>query len=321
MNITWWKKLLQEIKHLHNSQLEGKKFLNQLASSLQLGNWNPASYKTLLYFKRDDVLVHLQGVGTHPAVLSSFIPARARQHRKSPKPVCGYLCPELPWGTAQLPASTAASRTAATTAPLLLLPKWTGCSSESPWTIANDGFAQGATSLLPIQAPFSASLWYKVVPFLSHFAAAQQVAGSESRWLRGSCCPWAADTGSRTGPGKEESMPEIREEMKEWLPPTSTPSLSALHPPGSSQNNPTLRHVPLSCHASYLHFKMGFCLCDSEPRAAPLSDELPHLNTHLPSSKNIPPTRDYRAKVVWRGTCLSPLLDLLSLIAVLTLPF
>lgn len=50
------------------------------------------------------------------------------------------------------------------------------------------------------------------------------------------------------------------EEMKEWLPPTSTPSLNTWRPAGSSQNNPTLRHLPLSCHASYLHFKMGFCL-------------------------------------------------------------
>lgn len=176
------------MKHLHNSPLESKKFLNHLASSLQLENWNPASYKTLLDFSekwRDGVLVHLLGVGTYYPVLSSFLAPRAWQHRKSPTPVFGSLCPELPQGTeAQLPA-----RTAATTAPLLLLPKWTAWSSESPWTTTDDDFAHRATSLLPSQAPFSVSLWYKVVvPFLSCFAAANSCIVGSERWLGGSCC-------------------------------------------------------------------------------------------------------------------------------------
>lgn len=118
------KKLLEEVKHLHNSQLEGKMFLKQLASSLQLGNQNPASYKTLLYFSekcRDGVLVHLQAVGTYCLSSAASSHLELGSTGRVPdltEPQFGYLNPELPQGTEQM-----AARTAATTAPLLLVSK------------------------------------------------------------------------------------------------------------------------------------------------------------------------------------------------------
>lgn len=187
--------------------------------------------------------------------------------------------------------------------------------------LGNHRWWLSSQSHLPVPHPGSLQCFPLVQggAFSLLFCSSQQVVGSE-RWLRGGCCLLGWRWVLEQDQGKKKVC-QKGEEMKEWLPPTSTPSLNTLRSPGSSQNNPTLRHLPLSCHTSYLHFKMGFSLCDSEPQAVPLLDELPHLNTHLPSSKNIPPTRDYRAKVAWRGTCLSPLLDLLSLIADLTLPF
>lgn len=54
-----------------------------------------------------------------------------------------------------------------------------------------------------------------------------------------------------------------REEMKGWLPPTSTSSGNILHPLSSSQHNPRLCFLPLFCHTPHPHFKMWFGLNDS----------------------------------------------------------
>lgn len=60
--------------------------------------------------------------------------------------------------------------------------------------------------MLPFQALLSVSLSYKLMHFLSHFTAAQQIEGSENRWLGGGGCSWGGDTGSRTGAGKKGNM-------------------------------------------------------------------------------------------------------------------
>lgn len=115
--------------------------------------------------------------------------------------------------------------------------------------------------------------------------------------LDGAAASQGGEVGSRTGAGREGSVPEKRGDERV----IATHFNTLFKPLASSRFLPEQRDTPTSplwCHSSYLPFQMGFCLCDSEPQAVPVSDELPHLNTHLPSSKNIPPTRDYRAKVV-----------------------
>lgn len=139
-----------------------------------------------------------KGVGTYCPVLSSFIPPGAGSPGRAPK-LCLGVCAQ------SSPKAASTAGTAASTAPLLHGSKGAAWRSRSPWTTTDGDLPHRATSL----SPSSVSLWCQVVPFLSCFAVPNREwevkGGSEE-----TAALWGRDVGSRTGPGKEGSVPEKR---------------------------------------------------------------------------------------------------------------
>lgn len=216
--------------------------------------------------------------------------------------ICAQSCLKAQVDSCQqlLPATTPAAAASLH----LRTSEWLGAwraespSLPAPWKAQKKAFPAEPPSCFPSRLR-SVFPWSEVVPFSPTLQRPHRQSSDSGAGRRLLLVGWGAGVWDRSREGGRCAGKE-REEMKGWLPPTSTPSGNILHPLSSSQHNPTLCLLPLLCHTPYPHFKMGFCLNDSASGCASLS--WTSSPEHTPSSSNnIPPTRDYRAKAAQRG--------------------
>lgn len=201
MNSTWWKKLLEEIKHLCNSQLEGRKLLNQVACSWTTGP-QPHPNQCCISVRNGEMVFLSTSKVWVPIALSSA----ASFHNELGSP---GRAQELPQSCAGMSVPKAASGLWAWGCQHSSSPACIQVSSleiQEPWTTTDGDFAHRATSLSPSRLH---SL------FLSGGAFSLLSAVPYREWeVKGGLDEAAAlqggDVASRTGPRKEGSVPEKR---------------------------------------------------------------------------------------------------------------